>query len=944
MRIASLILITTTFVFSLANFTPAAESAKRPNILFVFADDWGRYASILAEVEGAGSMNDLIRTPNIDRVAREGVLFRRAFVNAPSCTPCRSSLLSGQYFWRTGRAANLSGAVWDPKIPSFPLLLHDAGYHIGQTHKVWSPGTPNDAPFGGERFAYEKAGGRFNNFSENVTAIVEKGRLINDAKEELYREVDANFEAFLADRKSDQPFCYWFGPTNVHRQWVKGSGKALWNLEPDSLKGKLPKFLPDVAEVREDIADYFGEIQALDQAVGRLLARVEKLGELDKTLVVISGDHGPPGFTHGKCNLYDFGTRVTLAIRGAGTRGGRVVDDFVNLMDLAPTLLEIGGVTPPEAMTGRSLVSVLRSEKSGQVDPQRSFVLTGRERHVDDARDGHLPYPQRAIRTNDFAYIHNFEPDRWPMGNPYKLDTAAEPSAEAFASNTRLTLSDMDAGPTKAWLITHRHDPEWQKYFELAFAKRPSEQLFELKNDPDQLHNVADDPKFAAVRDQLQKQLLDELTRTGDPRVTDDRQFFEKPPMAGPLIGNPKRERARAFPTTPIRKDSQSGGAPALADVSGYKIRRFGVKSESRTAQAVMIDSAGLVHTRQFLPLDESGNVVGKTVEIQFDWLLKNLGDTWKDYDGLTPIPIKMNFYVVNDTIADEVRQLLSQRWKGREPMAISFVQTRLSSESTLVALDAVAAVDSTARSPIAIRAKDSKTQTSKVLPLGPRVYISGQAEKGVDLREATSKTMQSLKATLQHLDCDLTDVVQVKSFLTPMSEATQAEQAIIEFFAPNPAPPLVFVEWQSSLPIEIELIAAAKPKPESREPLEFITPPGMTSSPVFCRVVRVNDPRTIFISGLFCREKADGAGQVTDIFDQLQETLKSAGSDLRHLTKATYYVSENDASTKLNELRSKYYDGQRPPSASKAQVTGVGVRDRSITLDMIAVPAPIAR
>ena len=196
------------------------------------------------------------------------------------------------------------------------LALHDAGYHIGQTHKVWSPGTPNDAPFGGERFAYEKAGGRFNNFSENVTAIVEKGRLINDAKEELYREVDANFEAFLADRKSDQPFCYWFGPTNVHRQWVKGSGKALWNLEPDSLKGKLPKFLPDVAEVREDIADYFGEIQALDQAVGRLLARVEKLGELDKTLVVISGDHGPPGFTHGKCNLYDFGTRVTLAIRG----------------------------------------------------------------------------------------------------------------------------------------------------------------------------------------------------------------------------------------------------------------------------------------------------------------------------------------------------------------------------------------------------------------------------------------------------------------------------------------------------------------------------------------------------------------------------------------------------------------------------------------------------
>ena len=122
------------------------------------------------------------RPPAADRIAREGVLFRRAYVNSPSCTPCRSSLLSGQYFWRTGRGAILQGAVWDSKIPSFPLLLHEAGYHIGQTYKVWSPGTPNDAPFGGEKFAYEKAGGRFNNFSENCTQMVKKGQPLDDAK------------------------------------------------------------------------------------------------------------------------------------------------------------------------------------------------------------------------------------------------------------------------------------------------------------------------------------------------------------------------------------------------------------------------------------------------------------------------------------------------------------------------------------------------------------------------------------------------------------------------------------------------------------------------------------------------------------------------------------------------------------------------------------------
>jgi arylsulfatase A-like enzyme len=268
-------------------------------------------------------------------VAREGVLFRNAFVTAPSCTPCRSSLLSGQYFFRTGRGAILQGAQWDSNIPSFPLLLKDAGYHIGETYKVWSPGTPNDAPYGAGKYAYEKAGGAYNNLSENVTKMAAGGMEVEAAKQKLYAEVRGNFEDFLADRTSGQPFCYWFGPTLVHRAWQKGSGKALWGIEPDSLAGKLPKFLPDVPEVREDFADYLGEIQGYDAGIGVLLKKLEEIGELDKTLIVISGDHGAPGFPHGKCNLYDFGVGVTLAARWPGGKGGRVVDDFANLMDLA---------------------------------------------------------------------------------------------------------------------------------------------------------------------------------------------------------------------------------------------------------------------------------------------------------------------------------------------------------------------------------------------------------------------------------------------------------------------------------------------------------------------------------------------------------------------------------------------------------------------------------
>lgn len=525
--------------------TRADEATKRPNVLFCFADDWGRYASAYAKVDGAGTPNDLVKTPTFDRIAKDGVLFTRAFVNAPSCTPCRSSLLSGQYFWRCGRGAILQGAVWDAKIPSFPLLLHDAGYHVGKMYKVWSPGTPADAPFGGQQFAYQKAGGRFNNFSENVTQMVAKGKSLNDAKEELYAEVVANFEAFLAARKENQPFCFWFGPTDVHRKWVKGSGKALWNLDPEELQGKLPPFLPDVPAVREDFADYLGEAQAFDAAVGRLMKKLEDLGELKNTLVVMSGDHGPPGFPYGKCNLYDFGSSVSLAIRGPGVKGGRVVTDFVSLPDLAPTLLEVGDVRRPDVMTAKSLVPVLSSEKSGQVDPERSFVLIGRERHVEHARAGFLPYPQRAIRTKDYLYIINFEPDRWPMGDPVNLDKLELPAAEALTEDTMVTFKDMDAGPTKAWLVRQRDNPDWKRHYDLAFAKRPGKELYVLSDDPHQIRNVAGKEKYDGVRQSLRRQLLEQLTRTEDPRVTGDRRYFETPPLAGPLPPDAKQRKAK---------------------------------------------------------------------------------------------------------------------------------------------------------------------------------------------------------------------------------------------------------------------------------------------------------------------------------------------------------------------------------------------------------------
>jgi arylsulfatase A-like enzyme len=517
-------------VSGLAANLAAAADEPRWNILFCFADDWGRYASCYKGLDGRPTINDVVQTPSVDRVAREGVLFRHAFVNSPSCTPCRSSLLSGRYFFNCGRGAILQGAIWDPSIPSFPLLLKDAGYHIGKSYKVWSPGTPADAPFGGQQFAYEQAGRLPNNFSEEATRLVAAGSSVAEAREKILDQVRGNFDAFLAARPPDQPWLYWFGATTTHRVWIKGSGKELWGIDPDSLAGKLPKFLPDVPEVRQDVADYLGECQAFDAYVGVLLKKLEETDQLDRTLIVLSGDHGMPGVPAGKCNLYDHGTAVTLAVRVPGGKGGRVVDDFVRLPDLAPTFMEVGGVTPPAGLYGRSLLAVLKSDKSGQVDPERTWVITGRERHVGRAREENLPYPMRALRTSRFVYVRNFAPDRWPMGSPGGSDPA-DAAAGNVEGSTYATFADMDASPTKAWLVAHRDDPEWKWHYEFAFAKRPAEELYDLEKDPDQTNNVAADPAYAKQKAEHAERLLALLKEASDPRVTGDGQTFDRPPF-----------------------------------------------------------------------------------------------------------------------------------------------------------------------------------------------------------------------------------------------------------------------------------------------------------------------------------------------------------------------------------------------------------------------------
>ena len=451
---------------------------QRPNILLFLTDDqsW---------LHAGAYGNEQVRTPAFDRVAQEGVLFTHSFATAPSCTPSRSSILTGQEIWRIREAGVLFGSI-PPDIPLFTHLLADAGYHVGYTGKGWAPGNWSD--LGLDREPLIKA--------YNDRLEVEIAEFIDR------RDYTANFEDFLEDRQEGAPFFFWMGTTEPHREYQYGVGEKEAGHNLDEID--VPPFLPDHEIVRRDIADYYYEIEWLDTHLASTLEVLEERGELDNTLVVVTSDNGMP-FPRAKVNLYDWGTRMPLAIRwGKEVPAGRTIDDFVSHTDFAPSFLEAAGVDIPNVITGRSLLSMLRSESSGRVEEARDHVYTALERHTYCRPDG-ATYPARALRTYDYLYIRNFEPDRWPTGGP------------SFVSSNKTFHGDIDACPTKTVMMEGQET--YPRLYELGFGKRPLEELYRVADDPGQIHNLAGDANYAAVKDSLYDIMETHLRATGDPRI-----------------------------------------------------------------------------------------------------------------------------------------------------------------------------------------------------------------------------------------------------------------------------------------------------------------------------------------------------------------------------------------------------------------------------------------
>ena len=491
----------------------AAAAENPPNVLLAISDDQSHAHNSFA---GCRAVN----TPAFDRVAREGVFFRNAMGASPGCSPCRASLLTGRHPWQIEQAGTHASSFPTDYVV-FPDLLEKAGYWIGYTGKGWGPGN-------------WKVSGRTRNpagpeFSQLKTVPPFSGMSKNDYA--------ANFDDFLAQRPPGKPFYFWFGAQEPHRGYEKGSGLKSGKKLEDVV---VPPFLPDTPEVRSDILDYCVEIEWFDRQLGRMLQSLDEAGELENTLVIVTSDNGMP-FPRAKANCYEYGFHMPLAIRwGARVPGGRSVDDVVGFVDLTATILDACGVEPlvTSPISGRSILNILTSSEQGLVDATRTSAWCAQERHS-SSRYNNWTYPQRALRTTKYLYIRNFQPDRWPAGDPrlLKNDGSLGPMHGAY--------HDIDAGPTLRLLAAGSEDPVLGRFLQLAVAKRPAEELFDIVQDPGCLTNLADDPAFAQTKAELARQMTTYLEQTGDPRATGEGDIWETYPRYSPI---------RSFPPPPAQR------------------------------------------------------------------------------------------------------------------------------------------------------------------------------------------------------------------------------------------------------------------------------------------------------------------------------------------------------------------------------------------------------
>lgn len=470
---------------------PVEQKEHKPvNILFCIADDAGHMSAY-----GTPWVN----TPAFDRVAREGILFQNAYTCNAKSAPSRAAIITGRNSWQLKEACN-HWPSFPAEFKSYPEALAENGYYVGYTGKGWSPGVANDA----EGKKREITGKLWNDKkltppTTNISAV----------------DYAANFADFMKDRPKDRPFCFWYGSLEPHRGYEYASsiraGKNVNQID------SVPSYWPDNDIVRTDMLDYALEIEHFDTHLGRILEILEKSGELDNTIVIVTSDHGMP-FPRCKGQEYNNSNHIPMAVmwKNGLVKPGRKVDDYISVIDIAPTLLEAAGLSHEEsgmkAITGRSFMDILKNKES---DIDRDFVLIGKERH-DVGRPDDQGYPIRGLIRGDYLYLKNFETERWPAGNP------------------ETGYMNVDGGPTKTEVLKARRRPETAHYWQLSFGKRQAEELYNIKNDPNCMVDLSGKDEYKALLRKMEKEMTLRLVEQEDPRMFGRGEIFDRYPDMSP--------------------------------------------------------------------------------------------------------------------------------------------------------------------------------------------------------------------------------------------------------------------------------------------------------------------------------------------------------------------------------------------------------------------------
>ena len=422
-----------------------------PNILFIVSEDNG------PEI---GCYGAPVKTPYLDNLAKEGTLFRNAYVPQAGCSQSRAAFLTGLYPHQNGQIglATWKYAMFSEKTPNLVKTLGKAGYRTGNIGKLHV--NPEKA------FPFDFKAIPSANFSRKGMPAYA-----------------SNAKKFI--KSSKRPFYLQVNYPDAHRPFIK----SVDGLPAKPLTGQDVDAIPFMGinhpELRQQSADYYNCMMRLDSYIGDLLRVLDESGKAKNTMVVYIGDHGAD-VMRGKRTSYEGGVRIPMIIRWSGAKSGQDRKELVSTLDLFPTFCEIAGVKSPRSLVGRSLKPIV----DGGSPKWREYLFT--EYHL---HSNHNPWPQRTVRDDRYKLIFN------PLAGEVNPGYAFTMGKKFFATPEEELLS----------VAT----PQVRKAYQLM-KKPPLYELYDLRTDPFEFKNLADDPVHAKTRDRLLGKLEDWQEETGD--------------------------------------------------------------------------------------------------------------------------------------------------------------------------------------------------------------------------------------------------------------------------------------------------------------------------------------------------------------------------------------------------------------------------------------------